>query len=257
MRPPTVDDAIVGVRTAGTTGEGLVLGCDARAGATGGGGSAGGGVAGGGSVTTPRVVRVGAGGGVVATPSASGSGPRGVGAGGGGVAALSTSGSGPRGGFVKPVFRTLDVNVPRGADLSRADLVAHFVSEGLLSSIEAVVMTRFGHQVTFTSHGVMAQFSGELVVGGGVSCPVRPVAEMGQVGRVRWVEPFLTLRLHWLPYFVSVEAISAMLAPYGKVLWVSVGHVNGLDHLPNGVRLVRLEEGGGSSEGASPGPGGV
>ena len=64
---------------------------------------------------------------------------------------------------------------------------------------------------------------------------------MGQVGRVRWVEPFLTLRLHWLPYFVSVEAISALLAPYGKVL--SVGHVNGLDHLPNGVRLVRLEGG--------------
>ena len=72
----------------------------------------------------------------------------------------------------------------------------------------------------------MAQFSGEVVVGG-VAC--------------KWVEPFLTVRLHWLPYFVPVEAISAMLAPYGKVL--SVGHVNGLDHLPNGVRLVRLEGG--------------
>ena len=130
---------------------------------------------------------------------------------------------------MKPVFRTLDVNVPRGASVSRADVVAYFVGKGLLSSLEAVVMTRFGYQVTFTSHGVMARFGGEVVIGG-FSCPVR------------WVEPFLTLRLHWLPYFVSVEAISALLAPYGKVL--SVGHVNGLDHLPNGVRLVRLEGGG-------------
>ena len=60
------------------------------------------------------------------------------------------------------------------------------------------------------------------------------MAEMGQVGRIRWVEPFITLRLHWLPYFVPDEAISAMLVPYGKIL--SVGHVNGLDRLPNGVR---------------------
>ena len=66
------------------------------------------------------------------------------------------------------------------------------------------------------------------------------------------MEPFITLRLHWLPYFVPDEAISAMLVPYGKVL--SVGHVNGLDRLSNGVRLVRLE-GGGSPEGSSPGSG--
>ena len=142
VRPLTDDDStVVGV------GEGSVSSRRARAGATGGVSGAGvGGVAYGGGVTTPpaggsqpHVVRGGAGGGGVAAPSASGSGPRDVGAGGGGVAAPSAGGGGPRAGFVKPVFRTLDVNVPRGAGLSRADLVAYFVSRGLLSSIEAVV----------------------------------------------------------------------------------------------------------------------
>ena len=131
--------------------------------------------------------------------------------------------------------------------MSRSEVVAYFVAKGLLSSIEAVVKTHFGVHVTFTGREVMAQFGGEVVVGG-VLCQVRPVAEMGQVGRVWWVEPFTTLR-----YFVPDEAISAMLVPYGKVF--SVGHVNGLDRLPNGVRLVRLEGGGGSPEGSSPGSG--
>ena len=172
VRPLTGDVSTV-VTTVVGVGEGSVGGRLARAGATGGDSSAGvGGVAGGGGVTAPPAgggrphdVRGGAGGGGVAAPSASGSGPRDVGAGGGGVAAPPAGGGGPRAGFVKPVFRTLDVNVPRGAGLSRADLVAFFVSRGLLSSVEAVVMTRFGHQVTFTSHGVMAQFSGGIVVG--------------------------------------------------------------------------------------------
>ena len=213
--PPRVEVAVGGGRdaSAGATGGHGVGGRDAGAGATAGGR----GIAG------------------VAGSVASGV----VGGGAGSAATPPVVGGGSRGGYVKPVFQTLDVCVPRGANLSRAEVVAYFVAKGLLSSLEAVVITRFGFHITFTGRDVMAQFGGEVVMGG-VVCQVRPVAEMEQVGRVRWVEPFITLRLHWLPYFVPV--ISAMLVPHGKVL--SIGHVNGLDRLPNGVRLVRLEGGG-------------
>ena len=86
---------------------------------------------------------------------------------------------------------TLDANVPRGASLSRPEVVAYFVAKGLLSSVEVVVMTHFGFHVTFTNREIMPQFGGEIVVAG-VLCQVRPVAEMGLVGHVRWVEPFIT-----------------------------------------------------------------
>ena len=56
--------------------------------------------------------------------------------GGGGVTTPPVGSGGSRSGYVKPVFRTLDINVPRGANLSRAEVVA----KGLLSSIETVVM---------------------------------------------------------------------------------------------------------------------
>ena len=94
-----------------------VGGCDAGAGATGEGTVVGGRDAGAGATGSGRT---------------SGS------EGGGGVTTPPVGSSGSRSAYVKPAFHTLDINVPRGASLSRAEVVAYFVAKGLLSSIEVL-----------------------------------------------------------------------------------------------------------------------
>ena len=75
----------------------------------------------------------------------------------------------------------------------------------------------------------------------GVGCEIRPVAEKRDNGRLRWLDSFRIVRVHWLPFFIPPEDVAEVLSPYGRV--ISVSEANGLDGIPNGVKVVKLETG--------------
>ena len=138
------------------------------------------------------------------------------------------------------VFRTLEVSIPRGGYATRAEVVAALASVVALRDVEGIVRFSGGWQVTFTSFQGLARVGPTLLVNG-VGCEVRPVAEKKDNGCVRWLDSFRVVRVHWLPFFIPPEAVGDVLAPYGRV--ISVSEANGLDGIPNGVKVVKLETG--------------
>ena len=84
----------------------------------------------------------------------------------------------------------------------------------------------------------MSKAGSSLLVAGS-RCQVRPVAEKKENGRLMWLDSFRLVRVHWLPFFIPPEDVAGVLLPYGRV--VSVSEANGLDRIPNGVKVVKLE----------------
>ena len=136
------------------------------------------------------------------------------------------------------VFRTVNVQVPQYKHVTRVGLVRSLSSKVLLSKTEAVMRQPTGWQVTMTDLKEVRGLVGDLEVEGR-KCEVSPVAEKNERGEVAWVQPYVMVRVHWLPYFLDMEVLKDSLGLHGKI--ISISDKRGLDGIPNGVRRVRME----------------
>ena len=118
------------------------------------------------------------------------------------------------------VFRTVNVQVPQYRHVSRVGLVRSLSSRVLLSKIEAVVKQPTGWQVTMTDLKEVRSLVGDLEVEG-PKCDVSPVVQRNERGEVVWVQPYVMVRVHWLPYFLDLEVLKESLGLHGKIISVS------------------------------------
>ena len=136
------------------------------------------------------------------------------------------------------VYRTFNIQVPQFKYVTRVGVVRSLSSKILLSKIEAVVRQPTGWQVTTTNLDGIRGLVGDLEVEG-TKCDVSPVAEKDEGGSLVWVQPYVMVRVHWLPYYLDDEVLRDSLGLHGKI--VSIADERGLDGIPNGVKRVRME----------------
>ena len=91
-------------------------------------------------------------------------------------------------------------------------------------------------QVTTTDLNGVRGLVGDLEVEG-TKCQVSPVAEKDTRGSLVWVQPYVLVRVHWLPYYIDDEVLRDSLGVHGKI--VSITDERGLDGIPNGVKRVQ------------------
>ena len=136
------------------------------------------------------------------------------------------------------VYRTFNIQVPQFKYVTRVGVVRSLSSKILLSKVEAVVRQPTGWQVTTTTLDGIRGLVGDLEIEG-TKCHVSPVAEKDAGGGLVWIQPYVMVRVHWLPYYLDDEVLKDSLGIHGKI--VSITDERGLDGIPNGVKRVRME----------------